>query len=68
VSFLGEKKLLVPIMDRKKVYEGASYAGGGKTAPGSFPGWPKAEAVDHWELRPHYIIDLRPLPILGNYC
>jgi Protein of unknown function (DUF1329) len=68
VVYLGEKKLLVPIMDRKKAYEGTSYAGGGKTAPGTFPGWPKASAVDHWELRPHYIIDLRPLPILGNYC
>jgi hypothetical protein len=68
VTYLGEKKLLVPVMDRKKAYEATTYAGGGKTAPGTFPGWPKAEGVDHWELRSHYIIDLKPLPILGNYC
>ena len=66
-TFLGEKKLLSPVMDPRFAYDAKSYAGGGSVPSESFPGWPVA-GTNHWELRVYYVVDLLALPILGNYC
>jgi hypothetical protein len=65
--YLGSKKLLTLIMDPAKAYSSAAYLGGGNTSSGTLPGWPKA-GTNKWELRSYDVIDLQPLPVMGNYC
>ena len=66
--YLGSKKLLTVIMDPAKAYSPQAYLGGDSgTSSGTLPGWPKA-GTNKWELRTYDIIDLRPLPALGDYC
>ncbi len=65
--YLGSKKLLTVVMDPAKAYSAQAFLGGVGTSSGTLPGWPKA-GTNKWELRTYDIIDLRPLPILGDYC
>jgi hypothetical protein len=62
VAFLGLKKLLTRIQDPEKGRNPASY-----DITASFPAWP-TPGSGRWEIRDSYVIDLQPLPILGNYC
>ncbi len=60
--YLGLKKLLTRIQDPQKGRDAASY-----DVTASFPAWPRPGSGG-WEMRDSYVIDLQPLPILGNYC
>ena len=62
VAFLGLKKLLTRIQDPEKGRNPASY-----DITASFPTWP-TPGSGRWQIRDSYVIDLQPLPILGNYC
>ena len=62
VAFLGLKKLLIRIQDPEKGRNPASY-----DITASFPAWPQPGS-GRWEIRDTYVIDVQPLPILGNYC
>lgn len=59
---LGEKKILIDIMDPVLGHKTDSYM-----LTGTAPGWPKAGTAK-WELRDQYVLDVTPLPKLGNYC
>ncbi len=67
VTLLGEKKLLMPIMDPARAHQADSYVGFTGGAAGTFPGWPKPE-VTRWQVRPFYVLHLQWLPQLGPYC
>jgi len=62
MTSVGLKKLLTRIQDPEKGRNAASY-----DIKGSFPAWP-TPGSGRWELRDIYVIDLQPLPMLGNYC
>ena len=70
-EYYGEKKLLVAVANPKTAYTEPSrlgYAGGDYQSGAAFPGWPKP-GYNHWEVRKMYIMNLKPLPVLGkNYC
>ena len=61
-AFLGLRKLLTRIQDPEKGRNPASY-----DITASFPAWPTLGS-GRWEIRDSYVIDVQPLPILGNYC
>ncbi len=62
-TYLGEKKLLMPVTDYAKAFNRDSYV----QPPGSFPGWPKS-SITKWELRDQYVVDATWLTSLGSYC
>ena len=70
-EYIGEKKLLVAVADPKTAYTEPSrqgYVGGDYKSGAAFPGWPKP-GYNHWEVRKMYIINMKPLPVLGaGYC
>ncbi len=70
-EYYGEKKLLTAIADPKTAYTVESrlnYVGGDYQPGAAFPGWPKPEH-NHWEVRDYYVINMKPLPALGQgYC
>jgi hypothetical protein len=62
VNLLGEKKILALVHGKDGVfYDDKNWDKNG------VPQWPKP-IVGNWELRDEYIIDITPLPKLGNYC
>ena len=63
ITFLGRKKLLVPIMDYSKAFNLKSYI----APPTAFPGWPRAD-TGKWELHNYNVLNLRWLTALGAYC
>jgi hypothetical protein len=63
ITYLGEKKLLWPLLDT----EGSTRAESYTTTASGILGWPKPE-ISRWQLRDMYVIDLQPLPVLGRYC
>ncbi len=70
-EFYGEKKLLLAVADPDNAYTQESrlnYVGGDYKSGAAFPGWPKPDHV-HWEVRDTYVINMKPLPALGEgYC
>ncbi len=67
VTLLGEKKLLMPVMDPAKAHDAGSYVGFTGSSAGTFPGWPRPE-VTRWQVRPFYVLHLQWIPELGPYC
>jgi hypothetical protein len=63
ITFLGRKKLLVPIQDPAKAFNRDSYI----QPPTGFPGWPKY-GTGKWELRDFNLLNLEWLSSLGAYC
>ncbi|HEV3115223.1 MAG TPA: DUF1329 domain-containing protein [Candidatus Binataceae bacterium] len=63
ISFLGEKKMLWPLLDTEGSTRAESYV----TKASGILGWPKP-GISRWQLRDMYILDLQPLPVIGRYC
>jgi len=64
IEYLGEKKVIAlvrkhdcPGGDKTKCYVQA----------GSVPGWPR-QMVGPWQIVPVYVLDVTPMPSMGNYC
>ena len=70
-EYYGEKKLLMAVADPKTAHTEDSrlgYAGGDYKPGAALPGWPKP-GYNHWEVHKMYIVNLKPLPVLGRgYC
>ena len=62
-NFLGERKILAMAHAKNpERYDGRNYL-----IKSSAPGWPTSK-VGSWELRDVYVVDVSPLPAIGNYC
>jgi Protein of unknown function (DUF1329) len=70
-ELIGEKKILVPLLDEKIAYTKPAlmgYVGGDDKPGGAFPGWPKP-GYHKWQVRKAYLVNMKATEALGRgYC